>query len=161
MAAPLGQVTVLSFTRMTALLRAPQYATTSTSPWLHSSLQAAVWQLERITRTALSVAAAAPGGPGGPSAPWGPGSPGGPGGPAGPGSPFSPAGPTAPGSPFGPSPQLARQTESTIAAAILFTEPVTYRIHGLSQDPDCVSILVPQGRTIDHQPRRLVSQRAR
>jgi hypothetical protein len=69
-AAPLGQVTVLSLTTTTGVLRAPQYATTSTSSWLHSSLQVAVWQLERVTRTALSLpVAAAPGGPGGPSAP--------------------------------------------------------------------------------------------
>jgi hypothetical protein len=115
-AAPLAHVTVLSLTSVTAPLRAPQYATTSTSSWLHSPLQAAAWQSERVTRTGLSppLAAALPGGPGGPCAPWGP---------AGPGSPFSPAGPAAPGSPFGPvvpSPQLARQTESAMTDAILF-----------------------------------------
>lgn len=113
-AEPLGQLTVLSFTTMTPLLRAPQYPTTRTSFWLHSPLHAAATQSTRITRIASS---ATPGGPGGPSGPWGPG---GPGGPAGPASPFSPAAPTAPGSPFGPS-QLATQTESAIATAMLLT----------------------------------------
>ena len=69
--APRGQVTVLSLTTVTGLLRGPQYAMTSTSFWLHSALHAAASQLERVTRTAPSVAgdAAVPGGPGGPSAP--------------------------------------------------------------------------------------------
>src|SRR5262245_63374028 len=59
--APLGQVTVLSLTRVTALLRGPQYATIRTSSSLHSPLHVAAWQLERMTRSALSlVAAAAP-----------------------------------------------------------------------------------------------------
>lgn len=53
-AAPLAHVTVLSLTSVTAPLRAPQYATTSTSSWLHSPLQAAAWQSERVTRTGLS-----------------------------------------------------------------------------------------------------------
>src|SRR5262249_4550092 len=70
-AAPLGQVTVLSLTRVTALLRGPQYATIRTSSSLHSPLHVAASQLERTTRSALSplAVAAAPGGPGGPSAP--------------------------------------------------------------------------------------------
>lgn len=69
--APLAQVTVRSLIRVTGLLRGPQYAITSTSFWLHSALQAAASQLERVTRIALSGAgdAAMPGGPGGPSAP--------------------------------------------------------------------------------------------
>jgi len=92
-------------TKVTALLRGPQYATISTSSALHSALHVAAWQLERMTRTALSPAAEAPG-QGGPGGPWGPGGPGGPGGPA---SPFSPGGPAAPGSPFGPCPQPATQ----------------------------------------------------
>src|SRR5262249_3260301 len=114
-----GQVTVLSLTRVTALLRGPQYATIRTSSSLHSPLHVAAWQLERMTRSALSlVPAAAPDGPGGPCAPCGPGGPGGPGGPA---SPFSPGDPAAPGSPFGPCPQPATQMESAIATTILFT----------------------------------------
>jgi hypothetical protein len=113
-AEPLGQLTVLSFTTMTPLLRAPQYPTTRTSFWLHSPLHAAATQSTRITRIASS---ATPGGPGGPSGPWGPG---GPGGPAGPASPFSPAAPTAPGSPFGLS-RPATQMESAIATATLLT----------------------------------------
>ena len=69
--APLAQVTVLSLTRVTGLLRGPQYAMTSTSFWLHSALHAAASQLERVTRMVLSLAivAGGPGGPGGPSAP--------------------------------------------------------------------------------------------
>jgi len=118
-AAPLGQVAVLSLTRVTALLRGPQYATIRTSSSLHSPLHVAAWQLERMTRSAFSlVPAAAPDGPGGPCAPCGPGGPGGPGGPA---SPFSPGDPAAPGSPFGPCPQPATQMESAIATTILFT----------------------------------------
>jgi hypothetical protein len=118
--APLGQVTVLSLTIVTGLLRGPQYATTSTSFWSHSARHAAVSQLERMTRTAAGDAAAFV--PGGPSAPAGPGGPGGPAGPAGPGSPFSPAGPTGPGSPLGPvvpSPQPATQIKTAIAIAVL------------------------------------------
>src|SRR5262249_61034935 len=122
--APLGQVTVLSLTRVTALLRGPQYATIRTSSSLHSPLHVAAWQLERMTRSALSlVAAAAPDGPGGPCAPCGPGGPGGPGGPAGPGSPFSPAGPAAPGSPFGPCPPPATHTASALTPPLLFSRP--------------------------------------
>jgi len=70
-AVPLGQVTVLSLTKVTALLRGPQYATISTSSALHSALHVAAWQLERMTRTALSPAAEASGqgGPGGPCSP--------------------------------------------------------------------------------------------
>jgi len=127
-AAPLGQVTVLSLTWVTARLRGPQYATIRTSSSLHSPLHVAASQLERMTRGALSlVAAAAPDGPGGPCAPCGPGAPcapcgpGGPGGPGGPVSPFSPGAPAAPGSPFGPCPQPATQMESAIATTILFT----------------------------------------
>ena len=69
--APLGHVTVRSLTKVTALLRGPQYATISTSSSLHSALHVAAWQLERMTRTALSPAAEAPGqgGPGGPCSP--------------------------------------------------------------------------------------------
>ena len=59
MAAPLRQVTVLSLTRVTALLRGPQYATIRTSSSLHSPLHVAAWQFERMTRTALSPAAEA------------------------------------------------------------------------------------------------------
>jgi len=67
-AAPLRQVTVLSLTRVTALLRGPQYATIRTSSSLHSPLHVAARQSERMTRTALSPAAeaAGQGGPGGP-----------------------------------------------------------------------------------------------
>src|SRR5262249_15673979 len=87
-APPLAQVAVPSLTRVTALLRGPQYATIRTSSPLPSPLHVAAWQLERMTRSAFSlVPAAAPDGPGGPCAPCGPGGPGGPGGPA---SPFSP-----------------------------------------------------------------------
>ena len=120
--APLGQVTVLSLTSVTGLLRGPQYATTSTSFWSHSARHAAVSQLERLTRTAPSAGDAVAFAPGGPSAPAGPGSPGGPAGPARPGSPFSPAGPTGPGSPLGPvvpSPQPATQIKTAIAIAVL------------------------------------------
>ena len=69
--APLGHVTVRSLTKVTALLRGPQYATISTSSALHSALHVAAWQLERMTRTALSPAAEASGqgGPGGPCSP--------------------------------------------------------------------------------------------
>ena len=122
MDAPLGQVTVLSLTIVTGLLRGPQYATTSTSFWSHSARHAAVSQLERMMRTAASAGDAAAFVPGGPSAPAGPGGPGGPAGPAGPGSPFSPAGPTGPGSPLGPvvpSPQPATQIKTAIAIAVL------------------------------------------
>ena len=55
MAAPREQVTVLSLTSVTGLLRGPQYAMTSTSFWLHSALHAAASQLVRVTRTALSI----------------------------------------------------------------------------------------------------------
>src|SRR5262249_46676732 len=65
-AASLGQVAVLSLTRVTGVLRGPQYPTTNTSFWLHSPRHAAVVQSRRITRMAFS---AAPGGPAGPFAP--------------------------------------------------------------------------------------------
>jgi hypothetical protein len=68
--APLGQVTVLSLTKVADLLRGPQYATVRTSSSLHSPLHVAAWQSARMTRTPLSlVAAAAPDDPGGPCAP--------------------------------------------------------------------------------------------
>jgi len=67
-AAPLGQVTVLSLMKVTAVLRGPQYPITSTSVWLHSPLHAAPVQSRRTTRVAFS---AVPGGPGGPAGPGG------------------------------------------------------------------------------------------
>jgi hypothetical protein len=108
-AAPLGQVTVLSLMKVTAVLRGPQYPITSTSFWLHSPLHAAPVQSRRTTRVAFSAV------------------PGGPGGPAGPGSPFSPGGPTAPGSPFGPSPHPDAQMDNAIATAI----PLMFITHPL------------------------------
>src|SRR6266568_2197700 len=66
-AAPLGQVTVLSLIKVTGLLRGPQYPMTSTSSWLHSPLHAAAVQSRRITRIAFS---AGPGGPAGPGSPF-------------------------------------------------------------------------------------------
>ena len=45
-AATLGQVTVLSLMKVTAVLRGPQYPITSTSFWLHSALHAAARAVE-------------------------------------------------------------------------------------------------------------------
>jgi hypothetical protein len=68
--APLGQVTVVSLTKVADLLRGPQYATVRTSSSLHSPLHVAAWQSARMIRTAPSlVAAATPDDPGGPCAP--------------------------------------------------------------------------------------------
>jgi hypothetical protein len=95
--APRGQEADRSLTSVTALLRGPQYAVTSTSSWLHAAVHALVPQSMRTTRSVFAAAE-----PAGPEAPGGPVSPRGPAGPGGPGSPFSPGGPAAPASPFGP-----------------------------------------------------------
>src|SRR6266700_3449818 len=92
--APRGQEADRSLTSVTALLRGPQYAVTSTSSWLHAAVHALVPQSIRTTRSVFTAAeAAGPEGPGGPASPF---SPRGPVGPGGPGSPFSPGGPAAP-----------------------------------------------------------------
>src|SRR5262249_18529197 len=81
--APRGQEADRSLTSVTALLRGPQYAVTSTSSWLHAAVHALVPQSIRTTRSVF--AAAEPAGPAGPASPF---SPRGPAGPGGPGSPL-------------------------------------------------------------------------